>query len=236
MSKPASREPSMGGGILSATGAAIKYIGLPLFLIYLIRKAVPDLSMDFSPFLNGTIAVGIAMVVVSFVYGYFWRGSEQRFFAGLAGVVLAVIWILVIVGGFDLGARFETFSFRLDMSGMFMIIAAGISLKGVYHFAEYRAYKKELEEQDAMRRNNPYAYQNPNTQPYQDNRPAAYPQQRQYTPPPPPPPEEKAADKATEGMNFRPYHEIASTEDKIEWKKPGENWKIESHTKDDKKD
>jgi branched-subunit amino acid transport protein len=121
----------MGGGILSATGSLIKYIALPMFLIYLVRRVLPDLPVDFGPFITGTIVVGIAMTIISFVHGYYWKGSQQRLIAGLVGVVLAIIWILIIVGGFDLGAAFDTFSFRLDMSGMFLIIAAVIS------FVEY---------------------------------------------------------------------------------------------------
>jgi|GEM_PF-3402217 len=226
----AERERSTVAGVFSATGAAIKYIALPLLLIYLVQRLLPDLKMDFSSFIAGTIIVGLALMTAGFIYGYYWKGSQKRLIAGLLGVILADIWILVIVGTFNIGASFESFSFRLSMEGMFLIIAAGISLKGLYHFAEYKVYKREIEDEEARRRQMQQyqSVQYQNSQPY----PQQYPQQQSYVPPPPPPPSEEreAVKEKAEKIEFRPYSELKREEsDSIEWKKPEEDWEIKPH-------
>ncbi len=229
MTENAERKTNPAGGILSATAAAIKYIALPLFLIYLVQRAIPDLNMDFSPFIAGTIVIGITLIVVGFIYGYYWKGSQQRLAAGLAGVALAIIWIVIIVGGFNMGASFDSFSFNLSLSGMFLIIAAGISLKGLYHFTEYKVYKREIEDEEARQGQTQqyHSAQYQNSHPY----PQQYPQQQSYAPPPPPPPEENTTSERKNGIEFRPYDEVAKKANSgIEWKKPEENWKIEAHT------
>jgi len=234
MRQPAERKTNPASGILSATGAAIKYIALPLFLIYLIQRALPDLNIDFSSFTNGTIVIGIALITTGFIYGYYWKGSQQRLIAGLTGVALAIIWIVIIVGGFNLGASFESFSFNLSLGGMFLIIAAGISLKGIYHFAEYSVYKRELEEEDARQMQQYQAAQYQNSYRY----PPQYPSQQSYPPPPPPPPEgniSKNQPGTTDSMKFRHYDDIAKKEGEIEWKKPNESWKIDGYREEKKK-
>jgi len=209
MTEKAERKTNPAGGVLSATVAAIKYIALPLFLIYLVQRALPDLNMDFSPFIAGTIVIGITLIVVGFIYGYYWKGSQQRLVAGLAGVALAIIWIVIIVGGFNMGASFESFSFNLSLSGMFLIIAAGISLKGLYHFAEYKVYKREIEDEEARQMQQYQSAQYQNSHPY----PQQHPPQQSYAPPPPPPPPEEntTSEKQSErknGIEFRPYDEV----------------------------
>ena len=241
MEGKAERKTSPAGGVLSATGAAIKYVAIPLFLIYLVQKVLPALNMDLSPFITGTVVIGLALIAVGFIHGYYWKGSQQRLAAGLAGVALAIIWIVIIVGGFNLGASFESFSFKLSLNGMYLIIAGGISLKGIYHFAEYGVYKRELEEEDALQRQQAmYQHQYAAAQYQQYPQPTGYPQQTYTPPPPPPPPPEEKADTghpdAKGNIEFRHYDEMADKEDgEIEWKKPEENWKIESHTEKSEK-
>ncbi len=233
--KPAEKKKSAASGVLSATGAAIKYLVIPLFFVYIIGRLLPGLGVDFSSFILGTIIIGIALVIIGFIYGYFWKGSRERLLAGLAGVALAIIWILVIVGGFNMGAAFESFSFRLDMSGLFLIIAAGISLKAVYHLAEYKVYKDEL---DLMEHSYPQGVppqgyagygQQPGIYPYNYNN-------YNYAPPPagnipPPPPPDDGRDKQNGGLNFRHYDDIRNNTGGIEWKKPEDEVEIKPHTK-----
>ncbi len=246
---PAERKKHPGLGILGASGALIKYILIPLLIVDIVGRFLPGLNIDFSTFVAGSIATGIALMITGFTHGYYWKGSQQRLIAGLVGVVLTIVWLLLIVGGFNLGASTNSVSFRLSMGGMLLIIAAGVSLKAVYHEAEYRVYRKELEDEDRRRQYAPY--QNPQQNVYWNSGQYGYPApasqmapQAQHTsqynlPPPPPPPDEntdKEHSDSKEGIEFRPYDEITKKEDgEIEWKKPEENWKIEAHTEKSEK-
>jgi hypothetical protein len=119
----------------NATWALLYYVVVPSVLLTAIMWRFPELSQEhFLEMLRWVLILGTLLVGVNALRAEFETGTVPRL--GLDGlyVVLAIIWLLgVLGGGTVLEQSWNGYVFFIDVRGLFTIVAALASLNLVYY-------------------------------------------------------------------------------------------------------
>ena len=122
-----------------ATWALRYYVVVPTALLTIIMWQYPELSKDqFTVMLRWTLIMGVALVGVSALRAEHKTGTVPRLGLDVAYVVLAILWLLgVLGGGTVLEQSWNGYHFFIDVKGLFTIVAALASLNMVYYILRF---------------------------------------------------------------------------------------------------
>jgi hypothetical protein len=128
-----------------ATMTLLYYVVVPVGLMTIIMWRYPELDRaPFMEMLRWVLIVGIALVGVNALRADHLHGSVTRLVLDVAFVALTVGWLLgVLGGGTILEQSWNGYDFSIDISGLFLIVAALASLNLVYYilrFGQERGY------------------------------------------------------------------------------------------------
>ncbi len=153
MNEFALEEGNLGKGIIGAALGAIKYLVIPLAIIYLVTSLLSGVEGDIpiqdklDLVMNAVILVGIPITVLSFFVWFYPKGSYSRMIVGLISVVAIGVWIWTVTLGGNLSIDVESLSVALDFTPLVYLFLVAAGLKGVYYLAEAPSYREEwLEE------------------------------------------------------------------------------------------
>ena len=126
-----------------ATWALLYYVVVPSVLLTVIMWRFPELSREqFTEMLRWVLVLGTVLVGVSALRAEYVTGTWTRLGLDTAYVVLAIGWLLGVMGGGTvLQQSWNGYEFFIDIKGLFTIVAALASLNLVYfalRFAQAR--------------------------------------------------------------------------------------------------
>lgn len=137
-------------GILAAAGAAVKFLVVPLLLIYalitLLKEAggeeyVGVLGLD--ALVQTVVVLGIAITALSFFRGFYPKGSLSRMAFGLAAMAATGAWVWVIARGGELVLDVDQLGLEVGFTGLLLLFLAVVALRALFYVVEMRSYRQE---------------------------------------------------------------------------------------------
>jgi hypothetical protein len=122
-----------------ATWTLLYYVVIPTALITAIMWRYPELDRThFMEMLRWVMIVGVALVGVNALRADAKYGTFTRLALDAAFVALTIGWLLGILGGGTaLEQSWNGYHFIVDITGIFIIVAALASLNLVYYFLRF---------------------------------------------------------------------------------------------------
>jgi len=156
MSEFAWREGKVSKGIIGAALGAIKFLVVPLAIIYVIismTSGIEDLPIQekLEQVRNAVILVGIPLIGLGFFTDFYPKGSYSRMTFGIVMVAVTCVWIWLVTLRGELNISIESVGLNLDFSLLVLLFIFAASLKAVYYLAETPSYRKEWLDQCVIR-------------------------------------------------------------------------------------
>lgn len=122
-----------------ATWTLLYYVVIPTALMTAIMWRYPELDRShFMEMLRWVMILGIALVGVNALRADARYGTLWRLVLDFAFVGLTIGWLLgVLGGGTALEQSWNGYAFTIDITGLFIIVAALASLNLVYYFLRF---------------------------------------------------------------------------------------------------
>ena len=119
----------------NATWALLYYVVIPSVLLNVIMWRFPELSREqFTQMLRWVLILGTILVGVNALRAEHAVGTRARLVLDSTYVVLTIGWLLGLLGGGTiLRQSWNGYDFIIDITGLFIIIAALASLNLVYY-------------------------------------------------------------------------------------------------------
>jgi len=124
-------------GVLAAIGGAVKYLVLPLALIFGLAAVAGSIGGESAENILNTdemvlpiIVLGVAVTTLCFFRGFFPRGSLSRMSFGVGSMAVAGIWVWVLTRGGQLTVDIGEMGMTLDFLGFVILFLAVVALQG----------------------------------------------------------------------------------------------------------
>lgn len=143
---------SAGKGALSAVGAFIKFLFVPYLLVTIVDRmtsgeddawvgTVNSLATDM---LQVVIIFGLVLTVLSFLKGFYPKGSYSRMiFSVVCAVVVLVFGYSLMLGG-DVQSFFDSESLDIDVMFLFYLFILLVALRVLQHIGELPDHRFEF--------------------------------------------------------------------------------------------
>jgi len=130
------RESSWG----KAAWALAYYVVIPTVIITTIKWRYPELGQShLDATLRWAIVAGTVIVGVSALRAEFEHGTRTRLALDSAYVLLAIVWLLGVLGGDTvLEQSWQGHPFSIDISRLFLVVASLASLNLLHYSLEHR--------------------------------------------------------------------------------------------------
>ncbi len=124
-----------------ASWALAYYVLIPTVIVTTIKWRYPELSGEhLDATLRWVLAAGMVIVGVSAVRAEFEQGTRMRLWLDLAYVLLAIAWLLGVLGGDTvLEQSWQGHPFSIDITRLFAVVASLASLNMLHYALEYRS-------------------------------------------------------------------------------------------------
>lgn len=144
------RGGSVTKGIVSAIAGTVEYAVIPLIVLITASSLLTDADggdvaeqIGLHDVLGNVLILSIPIIVLSFLKGYYPRGSYSRATAGVAAAALIGLWIWTVTMGGKLDLQFEEIGLTVDFSGFVYLFLLMAALKGAYSMVEMLSYRRE---------------------------------------------------------------------------------------------
>jgi len=127
---PQRREGSWGRGMVSAIGAAIAYLAVPLAIVQLLTRLQPLLTLQPGAE-TAIILLGALLVVTAFAAGYTSANPKLGSIARLCETGLTALYLFLVLGRGPVLIALGSIIFTLDITGYFILLLAGTLLHGL---------------------------------------------------------------------------------------------------------
>lgn len=136
---------------------AIRFIVLPLILMYIIISSFPILvsEFEFRKMASILIIFGGLIALVSSMEAYFPLGSKLKMIFGITSIATLCAWFWFLFSNEKIVVPFGSLVITLDLFGLLMVILFAISLRGLLPIGQYliaRGNLREKAESERLRR------------------------------------------------------------------------------------
>jgi hypothetical protein len=120
------------------------YVVIPTIIVTTIKWRYPELEQGhLDATLRWVLASGMVIVGVSALRADFERGSRVRLALDASYVLLAIAWLLGVLGGDTvLEQSWQGHPFTIDITRLFVVVASLASLNLLHYALEYRAARE----------------------------------------------------------------------------------------------
>lgn len=123
-------EGAWGRGMISAIGAAIAYLAVPLAIVQFLTRMQPVLTLQ--PGAETAIILGGALLVVAAFYaGYSSENLKLGSIARVCETGLTGLYLFLVLGRGPVLINLGSIVFTLDITGYFILLLAGTLLHGL---------------------------------------------------------------------------------------------------------
>jgi len=128
-----------------AVWALAYYVIIPTVIVTTIKWRYPELSQEhLDATLRWVLASGMVIVGVSAMRAEFERGKRARLALDSAYVLLAIVWLLGVLGGDTvLDQSWQGHPFTIDITRLFVVVASLASLNLLHYALEHRAARAD---------------------------------------------------------------------------------------------
>jgi len=119
-----------GRGMVSAIGAAIAYLALPLAIVQFLTRLQPVLTLQPGAE-TAIILVGALLVVAAFYAGYASANPKLGSIARLCETGLTGLYLFLVLGRGPVLITLGSIMFTLDITGYVLLLLAGTLLHGL---------------------------------------------------------------------------------------------------------
>lgn len=123
-------EKSLGRGIVSAVGATIGYLIIPLALWYYLVQVTQILTLQMNTEI-AIIIVGIPLVIVAFFSGYNAKDPKLASITQLLQTILTIIYLFGLLGRGPIQINADPIFITLDITLYFYLLLIGTMLHGL---------------------------------------------------------------------------------------------------------
>ena len=127
---PQRSEGSWGRGMVSAIGAAIAYLAVPLAIVQFLTRLQPLLTLQPGAE-TAIILVGALLVVAAFYAGYTSANPKLGSIARLCETGLTGLYLFLVLGRGPVLVTLGSIAFTLDIAGYVFLLLAGTLLHGL---------------------------------------------------------------------------------------------------------
>jgi hypothetical protein len=137
-------------GLVAAAGGLIKYVAVPLVIIYGVIALLESAgggefaeSLGLNGLMTWVAVLGIAIAALSFFRGFYPKGSRSRMIFGVASMAAAGAWLWVLAKGGDIALAGGDITLGIDYTGIVLLLLVAVALRGLYFVAEMVSCRKE---------------------------------------------------------------------------------------------
>lgn len=137
-------------GILSAVGAGLKYMIVPLLIIIFTTALFEQFEggeilreIGVGEVTTWIVIFGIPITILSFFRGFYPKGSWSRPTFALVVAFLVILWIWFVTMGGNLVLQFGQFGLRVSFTGLVLLFILVAALRGAYFVVEMFSYRRE---------------------------------------------------------------------------------------------
>lgn len=144
------RHGRWGKGMLAAVGGLVKYVAVPLLLLFILsdlletaggeefvqQLALPELTMSVA-------VLGIAVAALSFFRGFYPQGSMSRMAFGVGSMAAAGVWLWMFAKGGTIVLEGGDMGLGIDYTAIVLLLLLAVVLRGAFFVAEMFSYRKE---------------------------------------------------------------------------------------------
>ena len=125
---------------------AIRFIVLPLVILYFIMMNFPILSSDdiFERTANNLIIFGGLIAMFAALEAYFSIGSPLKMIFGILAIATLCAWFWFLFSGESIRMPFGALTISVNIVGLLMVILVVVALKGLLPIAQFIIARKEL--------------------------------------------------------------------------------------------
>ncbi|MEM2943858.1 MAG: hypothetical protein QW087_03875 [Methanomassiliicoccales archaeon] len=132
-------------GALSAIISALNFLIVPIIIISVISKFGEEILGDyFAVTRSAILTIGIPIIIMSFLKGFYPKGSISRLIFGMMTAALVCAWIWFVLQGGIINIHAEEVEITFDFSMFVVVLIVIAALGGALYVAEFVSFRKEF--------------------------------------------------------------------------------------------